>query len=196
MAAFLAAQQLCLPHLFTTFKGRILQRVFEHPPTLKDGWGGLYMYQIPLESKMKFGISECPPRRRREWERQCWPEQQVWLPWYWYVPYRKKFEKVVHAYFKAKHAWCGRHPCSHCPRNHQERFWSASCGGIFATIFQIEALIVSLGWPVIRSLNEPPTAERLGGLVAMRTQWAQSPISSSTSEKLRKARVTPLYSSL
>ncbi|KAJ7660726.1 hypothetical protein DFH06DRAFT_1129785 [Mycena polygramma] len=82
MAAFLAAQQLCLPHLFTTFKGRILQRVFEHPPTLKDGWGGLYMYQIPLESKMKFGISECPPRRRREWERQCWPEQQVWLPWY------------------------------------------------------------------------------------------------------------------
>ncbi|KAJ7678793.1 hypothetical protein B0H17DRAFT_1206568 [Mycena rosella] len=56
--------------------------------------GGVYTFEIapnqlppssPTEHEAKIGFSGMPPRRKREWMRQCRPQQQEWR-FYYHVP--------------------------------------------------------------------------------------------------------------
>ncbi|KAJ7606590.1 hypothetical protein DFH06DRAFT_1382624 [Mycena polygramma] len=102
-----------------------------------DTQGGLYLYEG--NGDIKAGFANSPPRRRREWERQCAPEVQIWWPFYWEVPHRKLFERIVHKYFKAKGAWRGPILCPYCGRRHIEKFDLALCGGRQVVYFIINA---------------------------------------------------------
>ncbi|KAJ7603100.1 hypothetical protein DFH06DRAFT_1350574 [Mycena polygramma] len=111
-----------------------------------DTQGGLYLYEG--NGDIKAGFANSPPRRRREWERQCAPEVQIWWPFYWEVPHRKLFERIVHKYFKAKGAWRGPILCPYCGRRHIEKFDLALCGGRQVVYFIINAFVLILGWPL------------------------------------------------
>ncbi|KAJ7840093.1 hypothetical protein B0H14DRAFT_2587659 [Mycena olivaceomarginata] len=92
----------------------------------------------------KYGRSNCAPRRKKEWARQCRPQKQDW-ECYWVVPYAAKFgeflpfglcgpltavsEALIHAHFKRAGAWIRPVPCAYCGVKHCEKFDYRICGG-------------------------------------------------------------------
>ncbi|KAJ7696326.1 hypothetical protein B0H17DRAFT_1198241 [Mycena rosella] len=61
--------------------------------------GRVYTFEIapnqlppssPTEREAKIGFSGMPPRRKREWMRQCRPQQQEWR-FYYHVPDARRF---------------------------------------------------------------------------------------------------------
>ncbi|KAJ7634024.1 hypothetical protein B0H17DRAFT_1217359 [Mycena rosella] len=105
------------------------------------GWqrGGLYAFEIPptqpqplpmnrrarraaarnaqrtRQPEIKIGRSNRPPRRKREWMRQCRPQQQEWW-FYWDVPDARQFEHLIHLHFKLHGAWIWPEDCEFCGR--------------------------------------------------------------------------------
>ncbi|KAF8183527.1 hypothetical protein K438DRAFT_1766816 [Mycena galopus ATCC 62051] len=114
------------------------------PPTPTDGVGGCYAYFA--NGVLKFGRSNDPPRRKKEWQRQCSGEPQVWLDFYWEIPYAKKFERVMHLELKRLGAWYGRKFCPFCWRKHQEKFDLRKYGGVGGLVLIVEARLTALGW--------------------------------------------------
>ncbi|KAJ7631959.1 hypothetical protein DFH06DRAFT_1337480 [Mycena polygramma] len=136
--------------LLTPEGAEVLGLILWGPLSQTDTSGGLYLYEG--DGGIKVGYANFPARRRREWQRLCSPEVQTWWPFYWEVPHRKLFEKIVHKYLKAKGAWRGRTLCHYCGRHHIEKFDLARCGGRRKLYFDINALILILGWPLIHRL--------------------------------------------
>ncbi|KAJ7429135.1 hypothetical protein B0H11DRAFT_1945802 [Mycena galericulata] len=70
------------------------------PPSPSDGPGGFYTYFDAPLSIAKYGRSRHPARRKREWGRQCQGEVQIWLAFYWEVPFAAKFERLIHLHYQ------------------------------------------------------------------------------------------------
>ncbi|KAF8181993.1 hypothetical protein K438DRAFT_1975939 [Mycena galopus ATCC 62051] len=119
-------------------------RAIDAPPSAHDGVGGAYAFCV--NNVVKFGRSKHPRVRKQEWERQCRGEKQVWLDFYWEVPYQMKFERIIHLELKRLGAWNGRVECPFCGRNHQEKFSLPKCGGIAGLVRLVEARLNALGW--------------------------------------------------
>lgn len=69
-------------------------------PSSSDGPGAFYGFETSSPRRvrrarsqrvMKLGRSTNPRKRRVQWARQCRGEVHNWLPFYWEVPYYKKF---------------------------------------------------------------------------------------------------------
>ncbi|KAJ7448365.1 hypothetical protein FB451DRAFT_1187796 [Mycena latifolia] len=121
--------------------------------------GGVYPFQIPPDQcpphspnqrEIKIGFSSSPRRRKREWMRQCFPQQQEWL-FYYDVPDARRFEALIHLHFKLQGAWIPPRSCEFCGVRHQEKFDHARCGGIAGVIIVMEYYLWRLGWPSVRT---------------------------------------------
>ncbi|KAJ7430665.1 hypothetical protein B0H11DRAFT_2220183 [Mycena galericulata] len=123
------------------------------PPSPSDRPGGCYAFFDPTFSIGKLGRSNHPPRRKREWARQCWGEQQIWLPFYWEVPFAAKFERLIHLHYRGAGAWLGPVRCGFCGVNHQEKYRFHGYLAIVAFIVTVEHYLGVLGWPVIRGAH-------------------------------------------
>ncbi|KAJ7708380.1 hypothetical protein B0H17DRAFT_1191823 [Mycena rosella] len=124
--------------------------IIDEPPSPSDKRGFLYEFVIldnDDDDVVKYGRSNNPLRRRREWAHQCKGQDQHWR-YCWEVPFAAKFEKLIHEHFKRAGAWLGPSPCSCCPVTHREKFDLEQCGGMEAVIRVIEAYLHRLGWPV------------------------------------------------
>jgi len=138
--------------------------------------GKLYTFKIPRRQpnrrrrrlharvQMKIGRSIHPPRRKKQWERQCRGQVQEWL-FYWDVPDASKFgkwcvfleiadytttESLIHLHFKLTGAWVGRQPCDFCRVKHQEKFDYERCGGKWGIVRVVEYYLWRLNWPIRR----------------------------------------------
>ncbi|KAJ7675571.1 hypothetical protein B0H17DRAFT_1140195 [Mycena rosella] len=149
-----------------------------------DGPGGIYVYEIPryqpncsnrrrrralTRREIKIGRAIDPPKRRKQWLRQCRGQRQIWW-FYWEVPLAKKFgesavtwnagsvrlvaEALLHNHFKREGAWIWPHECDWCTVNHQEKFDLEDCGGRRGIIQVAEGYHKLLGWPIFRDTNE------------------------------------------
>ncbi|KAJ7684952.1 hypothetical protein DFH06DRAFT_1355997 [Mycena polygramma] len=78
-----------LDFILTPEGAEVLSLILGGPLSQTDTDGGLYLYEV--NGEIKAGYANSPARRRREWERQCAPEVQIWWPFYWDVPHRKLF---------------------------------------------------------------------------------------------------------
>ncbi|KAJ6454085.1 hypothetical protein C8R47DRAFT_1252659 [Mycena vitilis] len=134
--------------LATTPEGLYINELIQSTASATDGLGGLYGFYEPGSGEVKLGHSNCPRRRRREWRRQCAPQTQIWWPFYWEVPHRKKFEKIMHSFLKAIGAWTGKHRCSYCHKVHQEKFCLEKCGGAYTLTLTIDVFVLALGWAI------------------------------------------------
>ncbi|KAJ7663577.1 hypothetical protein B0H17DRAFT_1211590 [Mycena rosella] len=118
--------------------------------------GRVYTFEIapnqlppssPTEREAKIGFSGMPPRRKREWMRQCRPQQQEWR-FYYHVPDARRFEALIHLHFRLHSAWIPPKRCEFCGVRHQEKFSLARCGemdGIIA-VFDTYLHHVDVGW--------------------------------------------------
>ncbi|KAJ7696825.1 hypothetical protein B0H17DRAFT_1130829 [Mycena rosella] len=112
--------------------------IIDEPPSPSDKRGFLYEFVIlddDDDDVVKYGRSNNPLRRRREWARQCKGQDQHWQ-YCWEVPFAAKFEKLIHEHFKRAGAWLGPSPCSCCPVTHREKFDLEQCGEMKAVIRQ------------------------------------------------------------
>ncbi|KAJ7429055.1 hypothetical protein B0H11DRAFT_1946271, partial [Mycena galericulata] len=121
------------------------------PPSASDGRGAFYGFRIgkTQSSILKLGRAKEPRKRRSQWARQCRGERHCWLPYYWEVPFYKKFEKIIHYHFKAAGAWVVPHRCRFCTVRHQEKFGLKACGGVRGLVRVVEYYLGRLNWPVI-----------------------------------------------
>ncbi|KAJ7052430.1 hypothetical protein C8F01DRAFT_1337509 [Mycena amicta] len=120
------------------------------PPSPSDKRGSLYVFSEDSGQVFKIGRTNCPPRRKEEWARQCKPAAQQWM-FHWRVPYAKKFEALVHAHFKYHGAWLRPSRCRHCRVKHREKFGAGLCGGRNEVIRVVEDYLGQLGWDVMRT---------------------------------------------
>ncbi|KAJ7451188.1 hypothetical protein B0H11DRAFT_1927844 [Mycena galericulata] len=93
------------------------------PPSASDRPGGFYTYFDPTFSIAKMGCSNDPARHKLECARQCRGEAQIWLPFYWEVPFAAKFERLIHHHYQRVGAWLGPVRCTFCGVNHREKYW-------------------------------------------------------------------------
>ncbi|KAJ7464333.1 hypothetical protein B0H11DRAFT_2240733 [Mycena galericulata] len=123
-------------------------------PSASDCRGGFYGFRIPKTRStlaiVKLGRAKEPRKRQAQWARQCRGERHRWLPYYWEVPFYKKFEKIIHCHFKAAGAWVVPHRCRFCTVRHQEKFGLKACGGVRGLVRVVEYYLGRLNWPVIR----------------------------------------------
>ncbi|KAJ7429272.1 hypothetical protein B0H11DRAFT_2412504 [Mycena galericulata] len=124
------------------------------PPSASDGRGGFYGFRIAKTRStpgiIKLGRAKVPRKRQAQWARQCRGERHRWLPYYWEVPFYKKFEKIIHRHYKAAGAWVVPHRCRFCTVRHQEKFDLKACGGVRGLVRVVEYYLGRLNWPVIR----------------------------------------------
>ncbi|KAJ7449500.1 hypothetical protein B0H11DRAFT_1928657 [Mycena galericulata] len=125
------------------------------PPSPSDRAGAFYAFFDPTFSTAKYGRSNNPPRRKGEWERQCRGEIQVWLPFYWEVPFAAKFERLIHQHYRRAGYWLGPMRCAYCGVKHREKY-RADAG----LIVVVEHYLGVLGWPVIRVNGDDGRAAR------------------------------------
>ncbi|KAJ7642826.1 hypothetical protein B0H17DRAFT_1148769 [Mycena rosella] len=146
-----------------------------------DGPGGIYVYEIPryqpncpkrrcrralTRREIKIGRAIDPPKRRKQWLRQCRGQRQIWW-FYWEVPLAKKFgesavtwnagsvrlvaEALLHNHFKREGAWIWPHECDWCTVYHREKIDLEDCGGRRGIIRVAEGYHKLLGWPIFRN---------------------------------------------
>ncbi|KAJ7050808.1 hypothetical protein C8F01DRAFT_1092137 [Mycena amicta] len=139
------------------------------PPSSSDASGFLYVFTEDFGATAKIGHTNCPPRRKKEWAKQCDPVPQKWV-YHWRVRYARKFESLIHAHFKHKGAWIRPYPCQACLIKHREKFDAHKCGGQAEIVRVVEDYLTQLGWAVSRyvllSLSAYRDSARWGG------QWA------------------------
>ncbi|KAJ7511933.1 hypothetical protein B0H11DRAFT_1899429 [Mycena galericulata] len=126
------------------------------PPSASDRPGAFYTYFDPTFSIAKMGRSNDPPRRKLEWARQCRGEAQIWLPFYWEVPFAAKFERIIHHHYQRAGAWLGPVRCTFCGVNHREKYWFHGYSELVRFITTVEHYLGVLGWPIIIA-DTPPT---------------------------------------
>ncbi|KAJ7453630.1 hypothetical protein B0H11DRAFT_2245267 [Mycena galericulata] len=146
------------------------------PPSASDGPGAFYGFRI--KKIFKLGRAKEPRKRQGQWARQCRGERHHWLPYYWEVPFYKKFEKIVHRHYKAAGAWLTPHRCRFCSVRHQEKFSLKACGGVRGLVGVVEHYLGRLNWPVIRAFTPPRRAPTCG----LRLPSVLKPASHWTSE--------------
>lgn len=87
--------------------------VIDAPPSPKDERGAFYVF-LTLKNDdddddeataAKYGRSKQPPKRQRQWARQCPGQVQRWK-FHWNVPYAKKFGACVFFLFRAGLTGC------------------------------------------------------------------------------------------
>ncbi|KAJ7460122.1 hypothetical protein B0H11DRAFT_1924165 [Mycena galericulata] len=122
------------------------------PPSPSDRPGGFYAYFDPTLSIAKYGRSDNPARRKREWERQCRGEMQLWLPFYWEVPFAAKFERLIHLHYQRAGYWLGPIRCPYCGVKHREKY---DCDAGF--VFTVEHYLGVLGWPIYQEVIQLAT---------------------------------------
>ncbi|KAJ7435197.1 hypothetical protein B0H11DRAFT_2367977, partial [Mycena galericulata] len=127
-------------------------------PSASDCRGGFYGFRIPKTRStlaiVKLGRAKEPRKRQAQWARQCRGERHRWLPYYWEVPFYKKFEKIIHCHFKAAGAWVVPHRCRFCTVRHQEKFGLKACGGVRGLVRVVEYYLGRLNWPVISKFQK------------------------------------------
>ncbi|KAJ7431146.1 hypothetical protein B0H11DRAFT_2262304 [Mycena galericulata] len=142
----------------------LIAHVLNSPPSPSDAPGYLYAYRIfrhqPLwrfgrrprfpRAKIKIRRANNPQRRRREWARQCRGQRVKWWFW-WYVPFAKKFERLIHTHFRVHGAWVHPSLCGFCLVRHQEQFYWARCGGKRGVVLVVEGYLGILGWPSVKT---------------------------------------------
>ncbi|KAJ7692375.1 hypothetical protein B0H17DRAFT_1200452 [Mycena rosella] len=123
--------------------------------------GGIYTFEIapnqlppssPTEREAKIGFSGMPPRRKREWRRQCRPQQQEWK-FYYHVPDARRFEALIHLHFRLHGAWIPPKRCEFCGVRHKEKFNLARCGEMDGIIAAFEYYLWRLNWLSIRQVT-------------------------------------------
>ncbi|KAJ7440077.1 hypothetical protein B0H11DRAFT_2230170 [Mycena galericulata] len=123
-------------------------------PSASDCRGAFYGFLIAKTRStpgiVKLGRAKEPRKRQAQWARQCRGERHRWLPYYWEVPFYKKFEKIIHCHYKAAGAWVVPHRCRFCTVRHQEKFGLKACGGVRGLVRVVEYYLGRLNWPVIR----------------------------------------------
>jgi hypothetical protein len=72
--------------------GSLPRSIIDAAPSALDKSDCFYFFTENQKRIAKYGRSKCHPRRKKEWARQCWPQQQDW-ECYWVVPYAAKFGK-------------------------------------------------------------------------------------------------------
>ncbi|KAJ7429134.1 hypothetical protein B0H11DRAFT_2266844 [Mycena galericulata] len=141
-----------------------IAHILNSPPSPSDGPGYLYVFRIfrkqPLRrfgraprsrrAKIKIGRTNNPQRRRREWARQCRGQRVKWWFW-WYVPFAKQFERLIHTHFRIHGAWIHPSPCGFCWIRHQEIFDHARCGGKRGVSEVVEEYLGILRWPSLKT---------------------------------------------
>ncbi|KAJ6460432.1 hypothetical protein DFH09DRAFT_1296618 [Mycena vulgaris] len=110
----------------------------------------IYAYWSKSAQRWKFGRSEDPPRRMREWSRQCGVADTAWCEWVWEVPFGVKFERLLHTYFKIRGEWAGPIQCKVCGVRHKEFFNLLKRAGLRAFNRAVLHLLALLKWPVVR----------------------------------------------
>ncbi|KAJ7437495.1 hypothetical protein B0H11DRAFT_1935961 [Mycena galericulata] len=130
------------------------------PPSASDGPGAFYGFRI--KKIFKLGRAKEPRKRQGQWARQCRGERHHWLPYYWEVPFYKKFEKIIHLHYKATGAWLAPHRCRFCSVRHQEKFGLKACGGVRGLVGVVEHYLGRLNWPVIRAFTPRRCAPTCG----------------------------------
>jgi hypothetical protein len=139
--------------------------IIDAVPSAFDKRGSFYFFTEHHKRIAKYGRSNCAPRRKKEWARQCRPQKQDW-ECYWVVPYAAKFgeflpfglcgpltavsEALIHAHFKRAGAWIRPVPCAYCGVKHCEKFDYRICGGRREVFRVVKYYLGRLGWPVIR----------------------------------------------
>ncbi|KAJ7449392.1 hypothetical protein B0H11DRAFT_1924031 [Mycena galericulata] len=123
------------------------------PPSASDRPGGFYTYFDPTFSIAKMGRSNDPARRKLEWARQCRGEAQIWLPFYWEVPFAAKFERLIHHHYQRAGAWLGPVRCTFCGVNHREKYWFHGYSELIRFIMTVEHYLGVLA----KSADTPPT---------------------------------------
>ncbi|KAJ7441450.1 hypothetical protein B0H11DRAFT_2252019 [Mycena galericulata] len=138
--------------------------VLNSPPSPSDAPGCLYAFRVfrnqPRRrfgraprfprAKIKIGRAKNPQRRRREWTRQCRGQRVKWWYW-WYVPFAKKFERLIHTHFRVHGAWLEPSACGFCLVRHQELFDYGRCGGKRGVALVVEGYLGILGWPSVKT---------------------------------------------
>ncbi|KAJ7441830.1 hypothetical protein B0H11DRAFT_1932749 [Mycena galericulata] len=119
------------------------------PPSPSDGPGGFYTYFDAPLSIAKYGRSRHPARRKREWGRQCQGEVQIWLAFYWEVPFAAKFERLIHLHYQRAGYWLGPVTCMFCGVNHQEKYHFDA-----GFVHTVELYLGILGWPIVSQRGE------------------------------------------
>ncbi|KAJ7645718.1 hypothetical protein B0H17DRAFT_1148374 [Mycena rosella] len=121
--------------------------------------GGFYAYKIrriqpngppppPLrQTQIKLGRAQCPPKRQKQWQRQCRGQVQDW--WFWYaVPDATKLRLS----FICISNWRGpgwTRAMRLLPVKHQEKFDYEACGGKRGIERVVEYYLGKLGWPIV-----------------------------------------------
>ncbi|KAJ7441687.1 hypothetical protein FB451DRAFT_1190871 [Mycena latifolia] len=138
-----------------------IEAVIRARPSPSDGPGTAYVFTILADQpnlphprpkgrrELKIGKANDPPKRKREWSRQCRGQRQEWRV-YWIVPFTKKFEKLLHAHFKHTGAWIPPKKCRFCGVRHREKFGFRACGGVRGVKRTAEFYLRVLAWPIIR----------------------------------------------
>ncbi|KAJ6528122.1 hypothetical protein B0H19DRAFT_1083648 [Mycena capillaripes] len=101
------------------------------PPSPSDAHGWVYAQEVVLPNGsvvVKLGRSDDPPRRTREWEKQCWKDK-IRLVWVVETNHATKLERVCHRLFTALGAWVTPFHCESCYVRHQEKFLVEMLGG-------------------------------------------------------------------
>ncbi|KAJ7042862.1 hypothetical protein C8F04DRAFT_1175958 [Mycena alexandri] len=123
---------------------QMLSAAMAQPPTQADGGGFIYVYFLKdLHGRwiVKKGESTWPPRRKKEWDRQCAPQRHIWFEYALWVPWRKKMEGLLHLWATLNGAWLGYVLCRYCGVHHREQFDLGRCGGMWTIIRTAMALV-------------------------------------------------------
>ncbi|KAJ6564515.1 hypothetical protein B0H19DRAFT_1068054 [Mycena capillaripes] len=108
-----------------------VEAAMAQPPSPIDAHGWVYAHRVELPDGtvvLKFGRSDDPERRTRQWREQCWNDE-IELLWVVETNHAKKLERLCHRLFKAKGAWVIPFHCESCGVHHQEKFWVELLGG-------------------------------------------------------------------
>ncbi|KAJ7602773.1 hypothetical protein B0H17DRAFT_1154908 [Mycena rosella] len=92
--------------------------------------------------------AQCPPKRQKQWQRQCRGQVQDW--WFWYaVPDATKFGSHSSA-FQIGGGLGGTRAMRLLPVKHQEKFDYEACGGKRGIERVVEYYLGKLGWPIVK----------------------------------------------
>ncbi|KAJ6591460.1 hypothetical protein DFH09DRAFT_1073394 [Mycena vulgaris] len=113
------------------------------PCSLHDHPGGVYFLVVKHTDGsivVKIGRSDEPPRREREWQRQCHLDE-IELVWAVNTEHATKLERLVHRRFKVMNAWIGPTLCDSCGHRHLEKFDLDRIGGMEVAKREVLALL-------------------------------------------------------